>query len=142
MRKLIPIFALFAIVSCKSVQPIVVTQTRDSVRVEYRLDSIYLYEKDSVYIDRWRSNDTIFLTTEKWSVRYKDKEVQVHDTITVRDSIPVIREVPVVKKEVPSFYKNCTWGFFILILLIVVYILWRIFKGYIKAKIGAIGNIV
>lgn len=78
--------------SCKTVQPISTNTRNDSVKIEYRLDSVYLYERDSIYIDRYRSNDTIYLTKEKWLIRYKDKEVAVHDTIyRDREQIEVVQ---------------------------------------------------
>lgn len=76
-----------ALSGCKTIQP--TTIVRDSIRVEYRLDSVYLYERDSIYIDRYRSNDTVYITKEKWLTRYKDKIVLQHDTI-YRDREQVI----------------------------------------------------
>jgi len=132
------LFATILLTACKTTQPVMLPQTHDSIviRTEYRVDSVWR--------DRWHTErikgDTVYIHDSIFMGEYKNKDKS--DTICVRDSIPYPVEVPVIKKEVPPFYKNCTWGFFILILLIILYILWRIFKGYIKAKIGAIGNIV
>lgn len=93
-------FLLLAIAwsGCK-VQAIPTTDHKDSVRVEYRLDSVYVYERDSIYIDRWRTGDTIYITTEKLLTRYKDKMQVVHDTI---NSIQE-REIVVTEKVTPKW---------------------------------------
>lgn len=46
---------------------------------------------------------------------YKDRVVYRDTTIT--KEIPV--EVPVPQKYIPKFYKSCTWGFFILLVLVI-----------------------
>ena len=111
--------------SCKTCIPIV--EVRDSVRVEQRLDSVYIYQHDSIFRDRWRNGDTIFVQVEKWAVRYKDKIVQVHDTISTN-------EVKVQQVEVvPKFYKNCTIALWVLVVLAVLGIAARIvIKIYLK----------
>lgn len=45
---------------CKAVQTL--TQSRDSVRVEVRHDSVYIFRHDSIFRDRWRAGDTVFIT--------------------------------------------------------------------------------
>jgi hypothetical protein len=111
--------------SCKTCIPIV--EVRDSVRVEQRLDSVYIYQHDSIFRDRWRNGDTIFVQVEKWAVRYKDKIVQVHDTISTN-------EVKVQQVEVvPKFYKNCTIALWVLIALAVIGVAVRVLiKVYLK----------
>lgn len=125
MQKIVLILLFAAmLIGCKAVKPI--ANTRDSVRVEYRLDSIYLYERDSVYVDRYAKNDTIWITTTKWQTRYKDVIKEVHDTITTKQTETL--QV----RYVPAFYKNCTWGFWIFIILIVIRIaLWLVKKYYL-----------
>lgn len=91
------ILAIF-LSGCKSIQPISTNTRNDSVKIEYRYDSVYLYERDSIYIDRYRSNDTIYLTKEKWLIRYKDKEVAVHDTIYRDRESRVVEQVKVTPK--------------------------------------------
>lgn len=111
--------------SCKTCIPIV--EVRDSVRVEQRLDSVYIYQHDSIFRDRWRNGDTIFVQVEKWQTRYKDKIVQVHDTISTN-------EVKVQQVEVvPKFYKNCTIALWVLVVLAVLGIAVRVLiKVYLK----------
>ena len=95
--------------SCKTCVPIV--EVRDSVRVEYKLDSVYVYQHDSIFRDRWRNGDTIFVQVEKWQTRYKDKIVLQHDTIRANEL--QVQQVSVV----PKFYKNCTIALWILVVL-------------------------
>ena len=47
---------------CKTVQPL--TQSSDSVRVEVRHDSVYVYQHHSIYRDRWRAAPPVFVPVE------------------------------------------------------------------------------
>lgn len=64
---------------------------------------------DSVYIDRWqrieRKADTVFCDKSKTEFRYRLLRDTVYKTQT--DTIPVVKQVPVVKKEryTPPFTK-------------------------------------
>lgn len=109
---------LCSLTGCKTCVPIV--ETRDSIRVEYKLDSVYVYQHDSIFRDRWRNGDTVFVTVEKWQTRYKDKIVQVHDTIatSVTDTIQV--------EVIPKFYRGCTIAMWIIIACLVIGIVARI----------------
>ena len=101
---LLAIVSLFG--SCKTVAPCVPeTITRDSVRVEYKLDSVYLYERDSIFVHEKR--DTVI------------------DTKT---------EVQVQRVEVtPRFAKFCYWWFGVsTFLLIAGGVLWICKKFYVK----------
>lgn len=111
--------------SCKVCKDIV--EIRDSVRVEYKLDSVYLYQHDSIFRDRWRNGDTVFVQVEKWQTRYKDKIVLQHDTIRTNEL--QVQQVEVV----PKFYKNCTIAMWVLVVLGVLAIAARILiKIYLK----------
>ena len=120
------ILLVLALVGCKTVSPCVPeTITRDSVRVEYKLDSVYLYERDSIFVHEKR--DTVFI--ERWKTRYKDVLKIQHDTI--RDTNT---EVQVHRVEVtPRFAKFCYWWFGIsAFLLIAGGVLWVCKKFYVK----------
>lgn len=111
--------------SCKTCIPIV--EVRDSVRVEQRLDSVYIYQHDSIFRDRWRNGDTVFVVQEKYKTLYKDKIVEVHDTIRTEQNI--VQE----RKVVPSFYKGCTIALWVLVVLAVLGIAVRVLiKVYLK----------
>ena len=90
--------------SCKTVAPCIPeTITIDSVRVEYKLDSVYLYERDSIFVHEKR--DTVFV--ERWKTRYKDVLKIQRDTV-----IDTKTEVQVQRVEVtPRFAKFCYWWF-------------------------------
>lgn len=74
-------------------------------------DTIFLrkLKYDSVYIDRWqrieRKADTVFCDRTKTEFRYRLLRDTVYKTRT--DTIPVVKQVPVVKKEryTPPFTK-------------------------------------
>ena len=108
------------LVGCKTIQQQTAVHNRDSVRIEVRLDSIYIYEHDSIWRDRWRQGDTVFVTVEKWKTRYRDKLREVHDTIAVvkTDSVPyaveVIKQVPVRN----GYTRFTSWFFWIIVVLV------------------------
>lgn len=124
---LIYIYLLSAIVlailctSCKVCEPIIKTEYRDSVRTEYRRDSVRLI--DSVFVDRWRNGDTVFVT--KLRDRYLYRDVLHTDTITIDNSKTETVQV----RYVPPFYKWCTVSLWCLIAIVVLYVVWRIFKA-------------
>lgn len=78
--------------------------------------------------------DTIII--DHWHTRHRDSIVESHDTIriVVRDSIPYPLEVPVNIPYTPPFYKNCTTGFWILLLIIVAIIILRALVIYIRYR--------
>ena len=115
---------------CKTVQPI--QQNRDSVRVEIRHDSVFVFKHDSIFRDRWRSGDTVFVTVEKFKTLYRDKLVEVHDTIATTQT----EQVPV--EVVPTYYKNTSRGFWVLLVILILLIGWKVAKVYFKIKSGGI----
>ena len=120
------ILLAFALSACKSVAPCVPeTITRDSVRVEYKLDSVYLYERDSIFVSEKR--DTVFV--ERLKTRYKDVLKIQRDTV-----IDTKTEVQVQRVEVaPRFAKFCYWWFGISAFLLIAGIaLWVCKKFYVK----------
>ena len=74
-------------------------------------DTIFLskVEFDSIYIDRWqrieRKADTVFYDRVKTEFRYRLLRDTVYKTRT--DTIPVVKQVPVIRKEryTPPFTK-------------------------------------
>ena len=120
------ILLVLALVGCKTVATCIPeTITRDSVRVEYKLDSVYLYERDSIFVHEKR--DTVFV--ERWKTRYKDVLKIQRDTV-----IDTKTEVQVQRVEVtPRFAKFCYWWFGITALLLVAGgALWVCKKFYVK----------
>ena len=123
---------LFAVIltGCKVQKPI--QQTRDSVRVEYHLDSVYVYKHDSVFRDRWRAGDTIYITTEKWRTQYRDKIVERHDTIAS------VQTEQVEVRYVPDYYRRVSRGFWVLLALAIVFVGFKAYKLYIKVQSGGL----
>ena len=117
---------VLAFIGCKTVAPCIQeTITRDSVRVEYKLDSVYLYERDSVFIHA--KKDTVWV--ERWKTRYKDVMKIQRDTV-----IDTKMEVQVQRVEVtPRFAKFCYWWFGISAFLLVAgTAIWLCKKFYVK----------
>lgn len=115
---------------CKTVQPI--QQTSDSIRVEVRHDSVFVFMHDSIFRDRWRNGDTVYVTVEKFKTLYKDKLVAVHDTIATTQTEQVAVEV------VPAYYKNTSRGFWVLLAILILLIGWKVAKWYFKIQSGGI----
>jgi len=120
-----------ALTSCATPKVVTVEKVaHDTVTVDrWRVDSTYIYEKDSIFTDRYRAHDTIFLTTEKWSIRYRDREVLVHDSVYIHqvDSVPYPVKYEVEKPIRDgrfTFYCTVTW---IVIVLLVIALAWFIF---------------
>lgn len=107
-----------SLTSCKTCVPIV--EVRDSVRVELKRDSVYVYKHDSIFRDRWRNGDTVYITTDRWRTLYKDKIVEIHDTI--RSNETIVQE----RKVVPTFYKTCTVIMWIMCVAVIAYAAVRI----------------
>ena len=118
------VLSVLSVVSCST--PRMATVVRETTR-----DTLYLnhIQYDSIYIDNWqltdRSKDTIFI--EKVRLEYKFKLLR--DTVykVQIDSIPVIREVEVIKTEkyVPSIYK---WSLATCIILFCVFCAFCVLK--------------
>ena len=100
---------LWCLQACTTTKCLPVTEYRDSIVTRYQHDTIATYEKDSICIHQ--RGDTIW--RERWSIRYRDKIVERHDTIfqaTQKHDVEV-REV------VPSYYKGVSVAFWVLVAL-------------------------
>ena len=101
------LFLLLLLSSCKTT-----SNTTDIVPVHSAThDTIFLrkVKYDSIYIDRWqrieRKADTVFYDRVKIEFRYRLLRDTVYKTRT--DTIPVVKQVPVIRKEcyTPPFTK-------------------------------------
>ena len=101
------ILFLFLLSSCKTT-----SNTTAIVPVHSATHDTILLSKvkyDSIYIDRWqrieRKADTVFYDRVKTEFRYRLLRDTVYKTRT--DTVPVVKQVPVVKKEryTPPFTK-------------------------------------
>jgi hypothetical protein len=86
---IIPYIILSSLAGCKSVQYVPVETIRtDSIYVDrYQRDSIY--QRDSVFVNRWIAGDTIYQDKVVWKYVYRDK-VKYDTVATLRsDTINV-----------------------------------------------------
>ncbi len=131
--------SVFVFNSCKLIEKHRKTEVRieyrDSIVYKTKLDSIYIYQHDSVFIKD--NGDTVFV--ERWSVRYKDVLKEVHDTIYFTDiKVDTITEYQETIKEVQKplnawqrFQKN---GFWVLLFMVLAACLYFGYKLYRKLK--------
>lgn len=110
---------LWCLQACTTTKCLPVTEYRDSIVTRYLHDTIQTYEKDSFYIHQ--KGDTVW--RERWSIRYRDKVVERHDTIyqaTQKHDVE-IREV------VPTYYKGVSVAFWVLMALGAIRVLIRVY---------------
>lgn len=87
------------------------------MRVEVRLDSIYIYEHDSIFRDRWRQGDTVYVTVTQWKTRYRDKLWEVHDTVTVIRTDSVTQTITVSRPRT-GYDRFCSAFFWIVLVIL------------------------
>lgn len=100
------VLLLLLLSSCKTTSTSAIVPVHSATH-----DTIFLrkLKYDSVYIDRWQriehKADTVFCDRAKTEFRYRLLRDTVYKTQT--DTIPVVKQVPVVKKEryTPPFTK-------------------------------------
>lgn len=109
--------------SCKTIDCIPETIVRDSIRTEYKLDSIYLYEKDSVFIKE--KADTVFV--EKYITRYKDVMKIERDTIYQENKVVEVK----VEKYIPAFVKVMAWIGGALTLLLLIWVVLKVHRRFV-----------
>lgn len=78
---IIPYIILSLLAGCKSVQYVPVETVRsDSIYVDrYQRDSIY--QRDSVFVNRWIAGDTVYQDKVVWKYVYRDKIK--YDTVAI-----------------------------------------------------------
>lgn len=78
---IIPYIILSSLAGCKSVQYVPVETVRtDSIYVDrYQRDSIY--QRDSVFVNRWIAGDTVYQDKVVWKYVYRDKIK--YDTVAI-----------------------------------------------------------
>ena len=130
MKKQITILSLFAalffIGGC-SPRILVREVVRDSLIVRTTLDSVYLYEKDSIFVKQ--KGDTVWL--ERWSIRYKEKLVEKKDTVYINNV--EVKEVAV-PAELNWWQRWQIRSFWWLFGVVVVVIAWQVIKIYFRLK--------
>lgn len=110
---------------CKTCECLPSIGYRDSIVTRYHHDTIQTYEKDSIFIHA--KGDTVW--RERWSIRWRDKIVERHDTIYQDRQT----ETVCVEKVVPMFYRTCTRGFWLILSILIVGVVGRILvRVYLK----------
>ena len=115
--------ALLLLSSCKT-QTQIVTEYRD--RVTH--DTLTLV--DSVYLARYvrEKGDTVFVTDTLFKFKYLDKVRDVY----VHDSVPYEVQVPVRMRN--GYDRFTSWGFWILLALLILRVGWWVFKTFYLRK--------
>lgn len=90
---IIPYIILSSLAGCKSVQYVPMETVRtDSIYVDrYQRDSIY--QRDSVFVNRWIAGDTIYQDKVVWKYVYRDKVK--YDTVAILRSDTINVPYPV-----------------------------------------------
>ena len=130
MKKQILILSLFAallFISGCSPRILVREVVRDSLIVRTKLDSVYLYEKDSIFVKQ--KGDTVFF--ERFSIRYKDKLIYKKDTAYINKI--EIKEVAV-PAQLNWWQKWQIRSFWWLAGVLVIFLAWQIIKLYFRLK--------
>ena len=106
--------------SCKVQDCIPETIVRDSIVTEYKHDSTYIYQHDSIFIKE--NADTIFVN--KYVTRYKDVMKIERDTIWQENKVVEVKEV-LVEKPIAGVVKWFAWvGAFFVVFYLVKIGLW------------------
>ena len=130
MKKAILILSVFvALLFTSGCSPRILVRevVRDSLIVRTKLDSVYLYEKDSIFIQQ--KGDTVFL--ERWSIRYKDKIVEKKDTAYINKV--EVKEVPV-PAQLNWWQRWQIRSFWWLAGVVAIVLAWQIIKLYFRLK--------
>ena len=104
------VLLLLLLSSCKTASNTAIVPVHSATHDTLWLSKV---KYDSIYIDRWqrieRKADTVFYDRAKTEFRYRLLRDTVYKTRT--DTIPVVKQVPVVKKEryTPPFTKFLAW---------------------------------
>jgi hypothetical protein len=93
---IIPYIILSSLAGCKSVQYVPMETVRtDSIYVDrYQRDSIY--QRDSVFVNRWIAGDTVYQDKVVWKYVYRDKIK--YDTVAILRSDTVQVPYPVERR--------------------------------------------
>lgn len=104
------VLLLLLLSSCKTASNTAIVPVHSATHDTLWLSKV---KYDSIYIDRWqrieRKADTVFYDRVKTEFRYRLLRDTVYKTRT--DTVPVVKQVPAVKKEryTPPFTKFLAW---------------------------------
>lgn len=114
---------------CKSVQYVPVETVRtDSVYIDrYQHDSIY--QRDSIFVNRWTAGDTVYQDKVVWKYVYRDKVV--YDTVAILRSDTVRVPYPVERRLTKWEQVGLNvggWVIALVVITILVVVGWMIYK--------------
>ena len=96
-------FAAILFIGCKPIKEI---QYIDRYHETIKTDSVYKFEKDTMFLDK--KGDTIFVTQIKTKIDYKFKYINKTDTVT--KMLIKEKEVPIIKeKKVTQWISWIDW---------------------------------
>lgn len=126
---IIPYIILSSLAGCKSVQYVPVETVRtDSIYVDrYQRDSIY--QRDSVFVNRWTAGDTIYQDKVVWKYVYRD--MVKYDTVaTLRsDTINVPYPVECKLSKWEQLKLNVGgWAISIIIIIVLIVMGFMVYK--------------
>lgn len=120
---------LLAFIGCKTTIPAITTNThessRDSIRTEYKHDSIYTDRWHTIYI----KGDTVHVHDS--IIKEKYKTIYIHDSID-NSRIDTIYQTVQVEKPYKQFLVNSGVAFWILLVLIVIAVIIGIIIKFAK----------
>lgn len=114
---------------CRSVQYVPVETVRtDSVYIDrYQHDSIY--QRDSVFVNRWTAGDTVYQDKVVWKYVYRDKVK--YDTVAILRSDTVRVPYPVERRLTKWEQVRLNvggWVIALVVITILVVVGWAIYK--------------
>ena len=114
---------------CKSVQYVPAETVRtDSVYIDrYQHDSIY--QRDSVFVNRWTAGDTVYQDKVVWKYVYRDKVK--YDTVAILRSDTVRMPYPVERRLTKWEQVRLNvggWVIALVVITILVVVGWAIYK--------------
>lgn len=114
---------------CKSVQYVPVETVRtDSVYIDrFQRDSIY--QRDSVFVNRWTAGDTVYQDKVVWKYVYRDKVK--YDTVAILRSDTVRMPYPVERRLTKWEQVRLNvggWVIALVVITILVVVGWAIYK--------------
>lgn len=121
-RLLFLIICACVLCACKVPKVVTVTEYRDRVTHDT------LTRTDSVYVARYirEKGDTVFVVDTLFKFKYLDKVRDVY----VHDSVPYEVQVQVPVRVRNGYDRFTSWGFWILLILILLRLAWWFVKKY------------
>ncbi len=122
MKKLVLTLFICLLAACNTQKLVTVTEYRDRVQTDtlLKFDSIYVSHNVFIRGDTVRITDTIC----KYDVVHDTRDVFVHDSVPY--PVEVIKEV----RKRNGYDRFTSWGFWLLVMLILIRAAWWVFKTF------------